>query len=104
MLCESFVPTLAKKFLKVLEISVLVSIFMPSTGKKAGKSFLSLHLFNISLMVDPVCLIFDLFLSNWSAKYCIFAFLMSFFRFYYMILDFHLIAYEGQLRYSGLLI
>ena len=39
MLCESYVPTLAKKLFKVLEVSVLSSKFLPFNAKKAGKSF-----------------------------------------------------------------
>ena len=78
MLFESFAPTMAKKLSKVLDISVLSSMFSPFKVKNAGKSFLSLHLFKISFIVDQVCRIFDLFLLNWSAKYCIFACLISF--------------------------
>ena len=58
---EIFSPTLAKNELNWFEISVLFSIFWPFIVKNAGKSFLSLHLFKISLIVDQVCLIFDFF-------------------------------------------
>ena len=50
-----------QKLLKVLDISVLSSKFSPFKVKNAGKYFLSLHLFKISLIVEQVCRIFDLF-------------------------------------------
>ena len=55
---------LAEKELKLFERSVLSVMFSPLIVKNVGKSFLSLHLFKMSFIVDQVCLIFDLFLSN----------------------------------------
>ena len=60
---EFFSPTLTKNELNWFEISVFSSIFWPFIVKNAG-FFLSLYLFRISLIVDQVCLIFDLFLIS----------------------------------------
>ena len=99
-----FCTNTGNKLLKVLDISVLSSMFSPFKVKNAGKSFLSLHLLKISFIVDQVCRIFDLFSLNWSAKYCIFACLTRFLRFYYTILNLHWICHEGQFRHLGLLV
>ena len=55
---------MAKKELKLFERFVLSVMVSPLIVKNMGKSFLSLHLFKIYFIVNQVCLIFDLFLSN----------------------------------------
>ena len=73
---ERFAPMLAKNELKLFDISVLSFMFSPLIIKNVGKSFLSLHLFRISFIVDNVCLIFDLFFVKFIGIAC----LMSFFK------------------------
>ena len=64
MFAERVGPIFWKKELKLFAMSSLLSILSPLIMKYDGNYFLLLHLLSNSLMVVPVCFIFDTYLLN----------------------------------------